>query len=65
MAPTLMAQKPRLARTIMVSTGHFRHIIHLGWVEIPLARTNFHGPKPMFEPLKFYCKCVSGKWNFR
>ena len=30
----------------MVPTGHFRHI-HPGLVELPLARINFHGPKPV------------------
>ena len=47
MAQTLMAHSPGLARTIiMVPTGHFR-IIHPGWVKLPLAITNFHGPKPV------------------
>ena len=25
-----------------------------GWLELPLTRTNFHGPN-LFEPSKFYC----------
>ena len=53
MAQTLMAQSPWPARTmIMVPTGHFK-IIHPGWLELSLARTNFHGPKPVqaFEVL--------------
>ena len=42
-----MAHSPGLARTIiMVPTG-ILGIIHPGWVELPLARTNFHGPKPV------------------
>ena len=45
MAQTLMAHLPRLARTdIMVPTGHF---MHPRWLELPLARTIFHGPKPV------------------
>ena len=44
---TLMAHLPGLARTIIMV--HSLHVvlgkIHPGWVELPLARTNFHGPK--------------------
>ena len=29
-------------------------IINPHWLELPLSRTNFPGPK-LFEPLKFYC----------
>ena len=44
MAQTLMAHSPGLARTIiMIPTG----IVHPGWMEFPLARANFHGPKPV------------------
>ena len=47
MARTLMAHSPGLARTIiMVPTCHFRHILP-GWVELPLARTKLHSPKPV------------------
>ena len=47
MARTLMAHSPGLARTIiMVPTGHFK-LFHPGWLELPLARTIFHGPKPV------------------
>ena len=47
MARTLMAYSPGLARTmIMVPTGHFKH--NPPWMAgLPLARTNFHGPKPV------------------
>ena len=47
MAQTLIAHSHGLARTIiMVPTG-ILGIIHPRWVELPLARTNFHGPKPV------------------
>ena len=47
MAQTLMAHSPGLARTIItVPTGHLC-IIHPGWLELPLARTFFVGPKPV------------------
>ena len=47
MAQTLEAHSPGLARTIiMVPKGHFMHKPHL-WLEPPLARTIFHGPKPV------------------
>ena len=47
MARTLMTHSPEVARTIiMVPTCHFRHN-HLGWVKLPLARTNLYGPKPV------------------
>ena len=26
-----------------------------GWLELSLAGPNFHGPKHVLEPLKFYC----------
>ena len=43
MARTLMAHSHCLARTIiMVPKGHFKHNPSL-----PLARTIFHGPKPV------------------
>ena len=46
MARTLMAHSPRLARTtIMVPTGHLMHNPPCLWLELPLARTIFHGPK--------------------
>ena len=41
MAGTLMAHSPGLARTIIL------FISHPGWLELPLARTIFHGPKPV------------------
>ena len=28
--------------------------VNPGWLELPLTRTNFHGPS-LFELLKFYC----------
>ena len=40
------AHSSGLARTIiMVPSCHFRQ--NPGWVELPLARANFHGPKPV------------------
>ena len=48
MAGTLMAHSPWLARTIiMVPTIVILCIIHPRWLELPLARTIFHGPKPV------------------
>ena len=32
-------------------------MINLHWLELPMARTIFHGPK-VFEPLKFDCICM-------
>ena len=46
MAQTLMAYSPGLARTIiMVPSGLF--IVQPGRLEQSLARTIFHGPKPV------------------
>ena len=47
MAQTLMAHSPGLARTItMVPTGHLRqNLLRIGGTT--LARTIFHGPKPV------------------
>ena len=43
-----MAHSPWLARTIiMVPTIVILCIIHPRWLELPLARTIFHGPKPV------------------
>ena len=47
MARSLMGHSPGLARTVfMVSTGHFM-ANPPGWLELSLARTFFHGPKPV------------------
>ena len=46
MAGTLMAHSPGLELSpwpLQVILG----IIHPGWLELPLARTIFHGPKPV------------------
>ena len=51
MVRTLMAHSPGLAKTIiMVPTGHSMH-------NPPLARTIFHGPKPVqvIEILLYFC----------
>ena len=58
MAQTLMAHSPGLARTIiMVPKGLFC-ISHHGWLELPMARAIFHGPKPVpaTEVLLYKCK---------
>ena len=50
MALTLMAHSPGLARSIIiVPKDYFINILlsHPGWLELPLARTIFHGPKPV------------------
>ena len=46
MARTLMAHSTGLATTIfLVPTCHSIYKIHPEWLELPLARTKFHGPK--------------------
>ena len=58
MAGTLMAHSPGLSRTvIMLPIGHLCQI-HPGWLELPLARTIFHGPKPVraIEVLLYFCQ---------
>ena len=47
MARTLMAHSPGLARTIKWSLQVILCIIHPGWLELPLAKTIFHSPKPV------------------
>ena len=48
MTRTLMAHSLGLTRTIiMVPTGHLMHNSPGGWLELRLARTIFHGPKPV------------------
>ena len=47
MAQTLMAYSPGLVRTITMVLQAILGIIHLGLVELPMARTNFHGPRPV------------------
>ena len=47
MARTLMTDSPQLANTIiMVPTG-ILCVFNPGWLELPLANTIFHGPKPV------------------
>ena len=47
MARNLMAHLPRLARTDIMVPQVILCIIHSGWLELPLARTIFHSPKPV------------------
>ena len=44
MARTLMAHSPGLW---LDPAGHFMHYIRPGWLELPLAKYIFHGPKPV------------------
>ena len=45
MAQPLMAHSPWLAKTMIIMV---LCIIHPGWLELPLARTIFHGPKSVW-----------------
>ena len=47
MARTLMAHSHGLARTVIMVPRDNLCQIHPGWLELPLARTIFHGPKPV------------------
>ena len=48
MAQTLMAHSSGLARTIIrIPAVNFMHDPPWNWLELPLARTIFHGPKPV------------------
>ena len=68
MAPTLMAHSPWLARTIIfiVPTAVILCIIPPGWLELPLARTVFHGPKhiQVIEVLQYIVSSSIGVSTF-
>ena len=45
-------------QTTIVVTGSLR--VNSQWLKLHISRTNFHGPKNMFEPLKFDCRGLKG-----
>ena len=48
MARTLMAHSPGLLELLLWSLQFILCIIHPGWLELTLARTIFHGSKPVW-----------------
>ena len=54
MVGTLVVHSPWTAIPIILVPTGVLCIIQPGWLELPLAKTIFHGPS-LFEPLKFYC----------